>query len=456
MLSLMLKTALVLAIVHTVHSASPSWVSLNVSVPPFLQELDYNFNLVDVLVGTPPQLLSLPIDMQGDILTVYSNDCQFCGGTTFYDPSQSSTSTNVNRSLNGTSTINGTWMTDTVSLGGVVETDSISLAMVEMLSTGYDGLRVTNGGFGFLADTPRNTSVNRFIPALYQSGQLFNPVVGMRLDTLNPRLTVGALDPNDFEGEINWVPLEPNTVGDNLYNRFNLDGIVGRNGSFVPYGDNLIGGISSLLLSIAVPDNTTYINNTGFSGPLYNDTLNLELDTGAIGVPCNDSDDTWGPGVHVPPAYLDFNVQINGVKYMVDSQEIVRNLTYNPAPPGFCHIGLITNAVQGKPDVWLGLPFLRSVYFAYRFPTGDCPGYYGFAFPKGANRTQEQIAQKPTSTPALASHCLNFVAPTSTPTVMRPVDDDGPKYTVYGNSDGLQVPLKGVEFLVKGIWNITS
>lgn len=98
---------------------------------------------------------------------------------------------------------------------------------------------------------------------------------------------------------------------------------------------------------------------------------------------------------------------------------------------------------------------MLTFFRAYRFPTGDCPGYFGFAFPKGANRTQAQISQKPTSTPGQMSECLNIIAPTSTPAVSRPSSDVEAKYAVYGHDD-LQVPLKGTEFLVKGIWNVTS
>lgn len=105
------------------------------------------------------------------------------------------------------------------------------------------------------------------------------------------------------------------------------------------------------------------MSDDNFSGPVYNNSYNVELESGGkLSIPCNDSDSVWGPGVHVPPAYMDFNVQINGVKYMVDSAEIVRNVSLDNAPLGFCHIAISTNTVQGKPDIWLGLPFLRSVY----------------------------------------------------------------------------------------------
>ncbi|KAH8102876.1 aspartic peptidase domain-containing protein [Cristinia sonorae] len=504
-----------------------AWVSLNVSVPSVLADGDYPFSYVDVLVGTPPQLLSLPIDMQADIITAYWDGCPFCPGTTFYNPIQSLSAKDPSKPLNGTAQIGGNWMSDTIGLNGVVQADDISIAMIKLLSTQYPGTRPLNGGFGFLDGLPRNVSVRKFIPDLYASGKLLNPVVGMRLDPLNPRLSIGVLDPNDYNGEINWVQLEPNVFGDNLYNQFKVDGIVGRNGSLVPYGDNLLGGINSMAAGIVVPDNFTWSGKENFTGPLFNHTMNIDPGSGLVSIPCNDSKVVWGEGVHVPPPYVDFTVQINGVKYMVDSHEIVRDPNVSLFPEGFCNLDVVTNTVKGKPDFWLGLPFLRSVYLAYRLPTGDCPGYYGFAFPRGANRTEEQISQKPTSTPAQMSQCLRFTAPTSTPTLVAPKKDEGtlerignpefwlapinpgptapnlserstappatrpittqdlacgagsqlisdmPEhhqksgaaiflgcqyallYDVYGR-DGLQVPLKGVEFLKKGVWNITA
>jgi len=47
---------------------------------------------------------------------------------------------------------------------------------------------------------------NNFLARLEEQGQLLNPVWGLRMGGENPRLTIGALDPNEYEGEINWVP----------------------------------------------------------------------------------------------------------------------------------------------------------------------------------------------------------------------------------------------------------
>ena len=95
---------------------------------------------------------------------------------------------------------------------------------------------------------------------------------------------------------------------------------------------------------------------------------------------------------------------------------------------------------------------------AYRFPTDTCPGYYGFAFPSGANRTDAQKAQKPTSTPSSSSQCLQFTAPTSTPTLSFGSAQSNSRvseaaYAVYGRPGGQQVQLVGVDDLPRGVWN---
>ena len=114
-------------------------------------------------------------------------------------------------------------------------------------------------------------------------------------------------------------------------------------------------------MDLGLPNNFTYIGNFGFTGPLFNHSVIVDSLYNPS-VPCRDSDYVWGAGVHVPPAYLELSVQINGVKYMVENSDLIRNPKVNLAPDGFCETAIITNDVPGKPDFWLGMPFLRSVY----------------------------------------------------------------------------------------------
>lgn len=109
---------------------------------------------------------------------------------------------------------------------------------------------ISNGNLGLFVnnvnDTERSLS---YFSRLWQSGQLLNPVIGMRFNPLDPTLTVGALDPADYEGEINWVELETPDASWDLPNVFKIDGFKGSNGSFFPSGSNdNLAGINSCKL----------------------------------------------------------------------------------------------------------------------------------------------------------------------------------------------------------------
>jgi len=80
---------------------------------------------------------------------------------------------------------------------------------------------------------------------LYQSGQLLNPVVGFRFDPSNPKITIGALDPADYDGDLNWVEINAPDASFDALNTFSLDGLKGYNGSFIPIGNNLMANVDS-------------------------------------------------------------------------------------------------------------------------------------------------------------------------------------------------------------------
>lgn len=99
--------------------------------------------------------------------------------------------------------------------------------------------RLLNGHLGlFVNKTAANTGIFK---RLWDQGSLLNPVMGMRWDPMKPRLTIGALDPEDYIGEINWVPLEDRyTATGGIYqtNEFHIDGVKGFNGSLLPFPEN--------------------------------------------------------------------------------------------------------------------------------------------------------------------------------------------------------------------------
>ncbi|KAJ3481626.1 hypothetical protein NLI96_g7533 [Meripilus lineatus] len=353
----------------------------------------------------------------------------------------------------------GSWARDTISLGGILENKASDFVLINWMTTNPTarGRRLyRDRRLGLVQGPLGSSNYTHLFAGLYNSGELMDPVIGMRLDPVNPRLTVGAIDPEDYEGILNWVEIEPENKEYTNYHVFKFDGFQGRNGSLAPYTDSpMLAAVNSMYIDIATPNNFTYTTSSDFVGPVYNNTIDVDPLSGLLSVPCSPSSSF--PGQDVPYAYIYMSIVINGVSYEIDSQDLVRPSLL--AKPGWCLLGITTKSlVPREPQTVLGLPFLRSVYMAYRFPTDSCPGYFGFAFPRGANRTREQIAQRPTSTPALSSQCLAFATPTSTPSPLGDppaVRSDGKQYSVYGN-DSLQVQLIGAEQLVKGVWNVTS
>jgi hypothetical protein len=106
-----------------------------------------------------------------------------------------------------------------------------------------------NGRLGLFPDPLNETAASQhFLSQMYQSGQLLNPVVGMRFDPMNPKITIGALDPSDYQGQINWVPLtSPNSTW-TYKNTFMIDGLKGYNGSFLPGSENLLAVLDSCMV----------------------------------------------------------------------------------------------------------------------------------------------------------------------------------------------------------------
>ncbi|KAK0220960.1 aspartic peptidase domain-containing protein [Armillaria nabsnona] len=403
-----------------------------------MMDLDYMYSQVPLLFGTPQQPMDVTINLSGDLLSAWSDDCIFCQGEESFDKTLSSTiKSNGTVWPSSQPDLNGEYYSDVISFGGILTAQNMDFVLMEEMSMNFSA-RINNGHLGLLVNSTAPRS-QRLLTKLWDDGSLLNPVVGLRLDPIKPRLTIGALDPKDYSGEINWVEME--TLTADFTNAIKIDGVKGFNGSFLPFGGDLIATLNTFSRNIAVPPSNPYALDDGYTGPI--DLINL-YPNGGFSFLCN--------GTELPYVYL--TVTINGVDYQVDSQDNMLHKTTMAAAHGFCNVALTNTTADTKPDVVLGQPFLRSVYLAYRFPTDNCPGYYGFAFPSGANRTQDQINQMPSSTPTLSSQCLALTAPTSTPTAstvsksVKSLLQTG-SYEVFGNNGEGQVALTGADDLPK-------
>ncbi|KIJ59437.1 hypothetical protein HYDPIDRAFT_184012 [Hydnomerulius pinastri MD-312] len=438
-----------------VEATTGSWATLPMNVQPYLSEDIFNYATVPILFGTPPQQVNLTVDLSADLLAAYAYDCVLCAGTTFFDPELSSTYKALGTPWgNSLPTFNGIEVNDTIDFAGILEVQNRNFVLIKDGSDPDISARIYNGHLGLFLSPLSSTSVSKHILSqLHASSSLLNPVIGMRFDSGNPKITIGALDPNDYEGEINWVEMDTqlDPHGDYL-NTFKLDGLKGYDGSFVALGgNNLTAALDSLFMSISIPNTTPYFTNPAHTGP----TPQIALDPifGLIEYECDTSP---------TKPYVALSASINGVDYQIDSADNLLRPQFGFSITGYCPVGIRNRTDTTTPDVVFGQPFLRSVYIAYRFPTDDCPGYYGFAFPTGSNRTESQVSQTPTSTPANSAQCLSLTTPTSTPTpfanVVLAQDARASKerFGVYGRPGAGEVTLLGVDEIQKMVWNWTD
>ena len=119
------------------------------------------------------------------------------------------------------------------------------LAIIDNISTNVTGTRYQNGQLGWVQESLRSFNFSHIFADLYREGELLDPVIGLRLDPMNSRLTVGAIDSEDYEGTLNWVQLEPNDWNYTQFHVFHIDGFRGRNGSMTPYASPLLAAVDS-------------------------------------------------------------------------------------------------------------------------------------------------------------------------------------------------------------------
>ncbi|KIJ24480.1 hypothetical protein M422DRAFT_274706 [Sphaerobolus stellatus SS14] len=443
----------------------------------------------NILLGTPPASLYMSLDASFPDFIVSSESCILCSGSdsSFFDPSLSTTFV----SLNGTKLVTEPRIVssgqDALSFGGIVGTPSrdSAIKVIEWLQGDFAGTAIQGPGSIVISAVPQTKAglyvdiVNETLRAshpltqFYEQGLLKNPVVGFSLKTVGNEsyITIGALDQEDYAGELNWVEAEVPQSSWELPTVISIDAI----GGFLEgKGDQKIPlYLNTILPTILLPFNSTIdfpntsrraddilqqLTSDSIFDQLTMKTFNCDFPLPAA-TNSNQNiffENIWYPLKEVLP------VVINGVTYNVD---LAKNLAILGSPstgsmPGICNSGLnfynsTISSVQGS----LGLPFFRSVYVAYRFPTADCPkAFYGFAFQKGSNVSASLIAQKPTSTPTSSAQCLQFSAPTETPTLNIPtiapresVGYDG-KYKIFGKEDAPEVPLINAEELMGVDW----
>ncbi|KAG8710514.1 hypothetical protein FRC11_004438 [Ceratobasidium sp. 423] len=288
------------------------------------------------------------------------------------------------------------------------------MAFIDQMFPSNFLVRFAGGSLGlFVSQSNETQRGQNAIYRTYEQGQLLNPVWGLCLGGETPRLTIGALDPKDYEGEINWVPL----VNDSA--RIQIDALRGYNGNAFPLPSPLNARIDSASKNIYVPDQAMFYMNQSLIGP---NSVYFYPSYDSYGVQCNGT----------KPPSVELSVEINGVDYPVNQTDLIRPRSVVSAP-GYCGVGVWKSSSE-------------------EFPTDNCPGYYGFAPFKGGPTPTS--TRKPRATPTDAATCLSFVTPSSTPSPTIAIGKefqssgaDEETFAVYGRPNDQRVGLRGVKDL---------
>ncbi|KAL0574651.1 hypothetical protein V5O48_007297, partial [Marasmius crinis-equi] len=167
------------------------------------EDASYNYQ-ADIAIGTPPQNTSFQVSIRDSAVLPLVQDCVFCPTEGMFNSSHSSTFQRSSE-RSGTWSFGGLGGSETLTLGRVLQDRGSPMIFIDHMGIEYT-FRMSGGVLGLAPTLNETLRKQNFLARLDEQGQLLNPVWGLRLGGDDPRLTIGALDPEDYQGEINWVP----------------------------------------------------------------------------------------------------------------------------------------------------------------------------------------------------------------------------------------------------------
>lgn len=169
-----------------------------------------------IQIGTPKKDFIVLFDTGSSNLWVPASNCTNCaGGHANFDPSASSTFQSNGTAFNiryGTGSMKGFVVHDQVYLGDLHEDVDFAVATEE------PGITFKAAKFdGILGLAWPKISVDGIVPVmqkLISGGELDDPLFAFYLNTDDSRkgeLTIGAMDPAHYTGDVHWVKVESDT-----------------------------------------------------------------------------------------------------------------------------------------------------------------------------------------------------------------------------------------------------
>ncbi|KZT25187.1 acid protease [Neolentinus lepideus HHB14362 ss-1] len=210
------------------------------TVSDALTDADNNLWYGQISVGTPPQTYTVDFDTGSSDLFLPGPTCTTnCQGHHIYDPSKSSTSSDVHRTFSlmygDGSSVQGEQYIDTVAIAGLVAKKQ-RLGAANQYSNGFssdnfpaDGLL----GMGFRAISQYNA--NPVFQNLISSHRVDQPVFAFKLAESGSELTLGGTDGNAYSGSFAYTD-----VTDEGYWQVQMDGATVDN-------QNAVGEVAAII-----------------------------------------------------------------------------------------------------------------------------------------------------------------------------------------------------------------
>ncbi|KAI0032971.1 acid protease [Vararia minispora EC-137] len=210
-----------------------------------------------ISVGTPAGDFTVDFDTGSSDLFLPGPNCDAsCSGHTIYNPSTSSTSSDVGRTFSlafgDNSTVSGELYTDTVSVAGLIATGQ-TLGAATTYSAGFQISQFpADGLMGMAFESISGFNASPFFQTLIANQAVGEPVFSFKLAESGGQLYLGGADSSQYTGSFTFVSV--NQVG---YWQVTMDGVsvggtqvVGSTSAIIDTGTTLIVGDSQSVASV--------------------------------------------------------------------------------------------------------------------------------------------------------------------------------------------------------------
>jgi cathepsin D len=166
-----------------------------------------------ISVGTPPVIYTVSFDTGSSDLILPGSNCDTCDGHTLYNPSTSSTSTDLGTTFSTQysdgDSASGEQYTDTVTISGLTATKQ-TLGAATHYSSGLESSSFpADGIMGLGFQRLSILGARPVFQTLIKEGQVSSHVFAMKLAGGGSELTLGGTNQRLYKGSVTFVPIDP-------------------------------------------------------------------------------------------------------------------------------------------------------------------------------------------------------------------------------------------------------